>query len=104
MIFFMPLARGGVLYPYDFFTHSKRFKKATTTTTTTRGGGDDDDDDARVFYRVLPMMLSRVSFVLSLSFVACNFCDEVTKTRGKYKHLHFISRFHGAKQKGKSCR
>ena len=52
MISLMPLTRG--VYPYDFFTHSKRFKKATTTTTT-RG------DDARVFYRVLPM-LCRVSY------------------------------------------
>lgn len=52
MISLMPLTRGGV-YPYDFFTHSKRFKKATTTT---RGGDGDGDDDARVFYRVLPML------------------------------------------------
>ena len=64
MISLMPLTRGGV-YPYDFFTHSKRFKKATTTTTTTRGDGD-GDDDARVFYRVLPM-LSRELFDLELS-------------------------------------
>ena len=49
MISLMPLTRG--VYPYDFFTHSKRFKKATTTTR-----GKDNDDDARVFYRVLPML------------------------------------------------
>ena len=47
MISLVPLTRG--VYPYDFFTHSKRFKKATTTT---RGGDGDGDDDARVFYRV----------------------------------------------------
>ena len=66
----MPLTRGGV-YPYDFFTHSKRFKKATTTTTTTRGGGGDDDDDARVFYRVLSMLSRRELYFGAFEFEAC---------------------------------
>jgi hypothetical protein len=86
MISLMPLTRG--VYPYDFFTHSKRFKKATTTTR-----GKDNDDDARVFYRVLPM-LCRVksyrvlliwsrddAFCFSLSFEA------FVRKKQKFHHL-----------------
>jgi hypothetical protein len=65
------------VYPYDFFTHSKRFKKATTTTTT-RGGGGGDDDDARVFYRVLSMLSRRElyfgAFDLKLANLRAKIC------------------------------